>query len=648
MHGRSIKKFFIYLFLIFFVYIVFYVSVKKISNSAGLLILNFNICVFLAWLILDREEAKNKNIILQQQKKAEKELKENENFYRSIFELSGVGIAEVSVDGQFIKVNEKFCKITSYPENELKEKTFIDITYIEDLYTELQYFSKVLNDDIKGYNLEKRYIRKDGSIIWVNLTVSIVKDPENIPKYFVSIINDITENKKNEIELKKQAQAMLYSPLSIVITDKSGIIEYVNPAFETISGYKKEDAIGKTPRVQGSGEHPKEFYENLWNTILKGDIWKGVFKNKKKDGNIYWEKASISPIVNSKNEITHFVAIKEDISKRKMIEEALIKSKKEAEQANKVKSAFIANMSHEIRTPLNSILGFSNILLKDSRLDEDQKNKLEIINKTGEHLLRIINEILQISKLEAGKVTINKRQVNLHTLMEDLKNIFYLKASENDIELKFIFDSKLPQMIITDELKLKQILINLIGNSLKFTSIGSICIFAKVIDENGDNYLEIIVKDTGMGIKEENIDKIFEYFTQIYDEKYSKGGTGLGLSIVKEFVDLLGGSISIESIYQEGSQFTILLPVKVLDDFSDKNGSLKEDNIKISYPREKNIEFHINKEIKEVLKEAILDGDIKGINELLTEENINNEVELQCLRKLSKEFKFEKMLEKLS
>lgn len=582
------------------------------------------------------------------EKKAERDLEENNRFYRNIFELSGVGIIKVTLDGKFSMVNETFCKITGYSEEELKEKTFVDITYFDDIDSDLNYVEELLMGKINSFNMEKRYVRKDGTVVWINLIVSLVYEKEEKTKYFLGVVNDISENKKNELELRKQSQALLYSPLSIVITDKNGLIEYVNPAFESISGFKKEEVIGKDPKIQGTGEHTKKYYGNVWNTILQGKTWKGMFKNKKKNGDVYWEEAAISPIVNSRNEITHFVAIKEDISKRKRIQEDLIKSKKEAEKANKVKSAFIANISHEIKTPLNSILGFSHLLLNDEKLTVDQKSKLKVINRTGEHLLKIINEILEISKLEAGKISVDFHRVNLYTLLDDIKDIFYLKANEKKLNFRIIFHKSLPKNIITDELKLKQILINLIGNALKFTDNGSVLVFVEVEKINDANFLEILVEDTGTGIEEENLEKIFEYFTQIYDEKYSKGGTGLGLSIVKEFIELLGGVIEVRSKKLEGSQFRISIPIEITSDqLDDKERENSENEDLVDKPQNKDILNSINNEAKEALIEAVFDGDLKKINDIICEENISNSVELDRLRKLSKEFKFKKILELL-
>lgn len=595
----------------------------------------------------EKEKSYKHNIIFEEQKKREEVVKESEKFYKSIFELSGVGIAEVSPDGKFLMINKSFCKITGYSEEELKEKSFEDITYQEDIDADLNYVNDLLTDKINGYNIEKRYIRKDSSIVWVNVTVSLVRDTDKKPKYFVSVVNDITESKKNELELKKQAQAVFYCPVSIVVTDKNGIIEYVNPAFEIISGYKKEEALGKNPKIQSSGEGTREFYKKLWGTILKGEIWKGTFKNKKKNGEIYWEESSISPIINSQGKITHFVAVKEDITKRKLIEEELIKSKIEAESANRAKSAFLANMSHEIRTPLNAILGFSGLLLNDNNLSEEQKRKVETINHTGEHLLKMINEILEISKIEAGKASVNLGEFNIYRLIEDLKNIFYLKAKDKNICLNFFIDDDVPDVIITDELKLRQILINLIGNAIKFTDKGGISVAINSKNEQNNSLLCVAVKDTGIGIAEENLNKIFDDFTQVYNTKYSKGGTGLGLTITKEFVELLDGSITLKSTYGKGSEFSFFIPVTAANSSKEKSYiklRQNENNDILSNEKEA---CSLEEETKLKLKEAILDGDVDEINEIISNINGVNIKEIENLKKLAVEFKYEKILELL-
>lgn len=593
------------------------------------------------------KDFKIKEGLSQEQKKLEKKIDRNEKVYRSIFEMTGVGIAEVSITGNFLMLNEPFCKITGYSEDELKSKNFAEITYLDDLEKDNENIKNLLAGKSKGYNVEKRYIKKDGSIVWVNLTVTLVLDKNNNPDYFVSVAHNINQKKHSELELEKQAKALYYSPVSIIITDKNGIIEYSNPAFFKITGFTNDEIIGQNPSFQSSGEMSKDFYKNLWKTILSGKVWRGIFINKKKNGEKYWEDAFISPIFNSQKEITYFVAVKEDITERKKAQEALIAAKLEAENANKVKSTFIANMSHEIRTPLNAILGFSKLLINDPQINGEQMNKLNIIKQNGEHLLNIINEILEISKIEAGKVSINLNSFDFHKFIYDLNNTFYLRANEKRINLKFVVKHDVPRFIITDEIKLRQILINLIGNALKFTDKGEIVITIAINTVNKKSFLHFSVKDTGIGIRKEDLHKIFENFVQVTSGNYPEGGTGLGLSITKEFINKLGGNIVVESTLGVGSDFSFYIEFKMPRDERSSKNHLNTTKVNIgNLNTTKDLQRLINlpQNTSNILKSALLDGDIEEIDKIISTISKDDAI---IIKKLVEKFQYDKLLEML-
>ena len=229
-------------------------------------------------------------------------------------------------------------------------------------------------------------IRKDGSVIG-----SVV------------LFRDITERKQAEEELQKLSSAVEQSQVSVVITDPDGTVEYVNPKFTEVTGYSAEEAIGQNPRVLNAGIQAPEFYKEMWDTIKAGDVWQGEFANKKKNGDIFWENATISPIRNSESRVTHFVAVKEDITDRKQAEQELKKAKETAEEATKAKSDFLANMSHEIRTPMNAIIGMSHLCL-GTEMQPRQRDYIEKVYGSAQSLLGIINDILDFSKIEAGKL----------------------------------------------------------------------------------------------------------------------------------------------------------------------------------------------------------------------------------------------------
>ena len=258
----------------------------------------------------------------------EKVLKENESRFRSYFELPLIGIAITSLTKGWIDVNSELCNMLGYSKEELSNMTWADITYPEDLKADLESFNRVMAGEINTYSMEKRFIRKNKDVIWTSLSVSCVRKEDGSVDYMVALFRNINKQKETEIQLRKLTQAIEQSPVTVVITDLNGDIEYVNPKFFNTTGYTFEEAKGKNPRILKSDETTQEEYKELWDTITSDHEWKGIFHNKKKNGELYWELATISPIRNDKGEITNFIAIKEDITKRKEAEDALRESEK--------------------------------------------------------------------------------------------------------------------------------------------------------------------------------------------------------------------------------------------------------------------------------------------------------------------------------
>ncbi len=363
---------------------------------------------------------------------------------------------------------------------------------------------------------------------------------------------------KAENELRKLYWAVEQSHNIIIITDSNGIIEYINPSALTLTGYSSEELIGKTPNVFSSGEKSKKEYEQLWQTIKSGKEWKGEFHNKKKNGELYWESATISPILNENGEITHFVAIKEDITASKKLTMELIQAKEKAEESDRLKTAFLHNISHEIRTPMNAIVGFSG-LLNDKRISQEKRDRyIDIVVKSSEQLLSIISDIVNIATIEAGQEKINERETDLNETLKIIYNKFLPKATDQDISLHWRHDlSEQNIKIITDEPKLIKILSILIENSLKFTEKGAINFGCK----KTNNEIEFFVEDTGIGIPENMHEEIFKRFRQVeYTANRRFGGSGLGLSILKAYVELLGGRIWLKSELNVGTTFYFTLP----------------------------------------------------------------------------------------
>jgi PAS domain S-box-containing protein len=371
-------------------------------------------------------------------------------------------------------------------------------------------------------------------------------------------IVDITDGRLAQEQARKLSRATENSPASVVITDKDGSIEYVNPTFCKVTGYTSEEAIGNNPRVLKSGNLPQSFYKNLWDTILSGKTWRGDFINKNKSGEDYWESASISPIKNNEGEISHFVAVKQDITERKHMEEELIRARRAADDANKAKGDFLANMSHEIRTPMNAVIGMAHLALKTD-LSPKQRDYVKKIQSSANALLGIINDILDFSKIEAGKMDIEAVDFNLEDVMDNLANLVTVKAQEKeDLEVLFNTNWGVPRFLVGDPLRLGQVLINLANNAVKFTDSGEIVVSSELLKQNDDRVtLKFSVRDTGIGLTEEQAGKLFQSFSQADTSTTRKyGGTGLGLAISKKLVNMMGGEIWVESEYGQGTTFS--------------------------------------------------------------------------------------------
>ena len=366
---------------------------------------------------------------------------------------------------------------------------------------------------------------------------------------------------KNEQQLQVLSVAIEQSPASILITDSNARLIYVNSKFTEVTGYCKEEVIGKNPRILRSGLTPETVYEHLWSTLRQGEVWRGELINHRKNGEIYWDESYITPVKNSVGITTHFVGIKLDITKRKNEEMEFHQAKEAAIAANQAKSEFLANMSHEIRTPLNAILGFSEIL---SNLITDKVHRyyLDAMNASGKTLLQIINDILDLSKIEAGKLDLNLTPVEIEPIFSDIGMVFMQKMSDKDLSFSIEIPEKMPTCLVLDEIRLRQILLNIVGNAVKFTDTGEIRISVNMQSCASPQFIDlsIAVEDSGMGIADDQITLIFSPFTQQKQQSVRYGGTGLGLSICKRLVEMMGGKISVSSTLDVGSCFTVELP----------------------------------------------------------------------------------------
>jgi len=675
---------------------------------------------------------------------ANEALAESEARYRTLFNSGSDavfvhGLFDDGSPGPFVEVNDTACGRLDYSREELLRMRPADIDAPESHTNSSEVREQVR---IKGRAIfEQVHVAKDGTRIPVEIsTQRFLLGGKTV---CLSIARDITGRKKAEERLQILSRAIEQSPVSVVITDPTGRIEYVNPKFCDVTGYTVEEAIGQNPRLLKSGAQSSEFYRDLWQAISAGEQWQGEFCNRRKNGELYWESASISPIRDERGRITHFVAVKEDITERKRVEERLAwelkvnsaladvsrplvsasditevatevlhrarsltqsehgyvstidpvtknmvkhtlsemlkgrcgvkeekrtiifpvgsdgrypglwghslntrepfytncpelhpasagipeghvplrnflsvpvllgdrplgqvavanssreytdrdlqaigrlanhyaiaiqrirdeeelqRAREAAEAANRAKSTFLTNMSHEIRTPMNAILGFAQLMQRDAALTLQHRQHLDAIHRSGKHLLALINDVLEMSRIEAGRTTLNVSSFNLHTLLDDLEIMFRIRTEAKRLQFSVRRTEEVPRNVEGDEGKLRQVLINLLGNAVKFTNKGGIVLRVGAERQGPfDVRLLVEVEDTGVGIAPEETGKLFQYFQQTASGSRLGAGTGLGLAISREFVRLMGGDIAVSSEVGKGSMFRFSVSLRATE-----------------------------------------------------------------------------------
>ena len=496
-----------------------------------------------------------------------KRSEENLQMLGRALEQAQDGMAIADVDGKIIFANNAWAEMHGcYAINDIIGKPLSAFHTAEQLQNDVMPFNeKVMEEGAAQGEIGHR--RKDGSVFPTWMSVGTLKDPSGKTIGLVASAHDVSERKKTEEELFKLYRATNQSPVSIVITDLNGNIEYVNPAFSNVSGYTLEEVLGQNPRVLQSGVHTKAFYADLWNTIASGNIWRGEFCNKNRNGKVFWESASIAPISDTKGKVTHYVAVKEDITEKKRILVEMEEAKNVAEAAVQAKADFLANMSHEIRTPLNAIYGMTSLML-DTPLNEEQQDFIETIRGGSDTLLKVINDILDFSKIEAGKMDLEMQPFYLRGCVEDALDLLSEKAAGKLLNLAYMIEDGVPAVVVGDVTRLRQILVNLLNNALKFTDKGEVVInLDSCRVENNQHELHFSVRDTGIGIPQDKIDKLFKSFSQVDTSTTRKyGGTGLGLAISQQLAVNMGGTMWVESEESKGSTFHFTILVDAKDD----------------------------------------------------------------------------------
>ncbi|PKO88046.1 MAG: hypothetical protein CVU18_08685 [Betaproteobacteria bacterium HGW-Betaproteobacteria-12] len=415
----------------------------------------------------------------------------------------------------------------------------------------------------------------DGQVRWVRERAQVRFAPSGEAISAVGSVQDITEQRGVEDSLRKLTLAIEQTPHSIIVTNTRQEIEYVNEAFVRSSGYPRAEVIGRTPTLLQSGLTPAASYDSLRQALARGEIWRGEFVNRRRDGTTFEALAIISPVRQPDGRITHFLSIEEDIGDKKRLQaeldrhrqhlETLVtertiqlrQASEQAEAASRAKSAFLANMSHEIRTPMNAIMGLTHLALRDPDLTPGQHKRLVKVDTATRHLLSIINDILDISKIEAGKLLLEDSDFSLAHLVATARDLIAERAAAKELPLVSELDPALPARLRGDPLRIQQILVNFLSNAVKFTERGRIVIAVRLLSHDDSGYqVRFEVRDSGIGISPEVQSRLFMPFEQADTSTTRRfGGTGLGLAISSRLAQAMGGDIDVDSRPGQGSTF---------------------------------------------------------------------------------------------
>ena len=503
---------------------------------------------------------------------------------RSLFEQMGDGVLLLDQNYRVIEANRPALRMLGYQRDELLNKRLHAVLPAAEHARVPQAVAELAAG---AENLTEWQVRRQDTSQFTAEVSMRAADGHRC----VVVVRDITQRRAQEQHLRLLSMAVEQNSQSIVITDLDGKMQYVNAAALSSSGYGRHELLGFNSRLFQSGMTPPETYLDMWEKLLAGQTWRGLLFNRRKDGEIYVEHASIAPIRDADGRVTQFLAMKEDVTEKRRIngelrqhqlhlEELVVhrtaeleEARRAAEAGSEAKSAFLANMSHEIRTPMNGVVGLVDVL-QQSSLTPYQKDLTETISESAFALLGIIEDILDFSKIEAGRMTLESESVCLSRLVDSACSSLRVHAASREVMLDVYVDPALPDWIKSDSVRLRQILNNLVGNAIKFSvglqHPGRVELRVEQA-ESGCFHLRVI--DNGIGMAPDVLTRILEPFVQAEASTTRRfGGTGLGLSICRRIARLFGGRMEVESELGRGSTFTVTLPCHATGRPSEPNG----------------------------------------------------------------------------
>ncbi|WP_050784333.1 PAS domain-containing hybrid sensor histidine kinase/response regulator [Pedobacter sp. BAL39] len=493
-----------------------------------------------------------------------RDITENKRVENELMKLSLVaskvnnGVVINDANNHVTWVNDAFEKITGFTLEDLKGRRLGDLITGPETKLELIDKARALTQKKQSFTVDLLAYRKDKQPIWLSIYNTVIFNDEGMVDIEVEIIIDITEKKKAEEELQLLSLVASKTDTSVNITDGEGNTTWTNASLEKLTGYSLNELQGfKLGDVLSREEGHIELIEESRIRARNNESYSIEVQARTKQGDPLWISVSTTPIVNENGRVERQIDLITDITHRKQAEKELIEAKEHALQLSEAKEMFLSVMSHEIRTPLNTVIGVAHLLLDNDPLP-GQMDDLNMLKFSAENLLNIINDILDLTKMETGHLQLETIPFNIQSLTRDIVSSLHINVSSKGNILELDFDDRIPKFIKGDKIRLYQVLMNLLGNAIKFTDQGNILLIIRLLEENDEQViLYFEVKDSGIGIPKEKLSLIFDPFMQATtDTSRHYGGTGLGLTITQKMLQLLGAEISVQSSVGVGTSFS--------------------------------------------------------------------------------------------